>query len=132
MKKFFVILFFLPFFGCTYSPFKEQYKEKGKIIWNHNNTNKVYEENLEIVFVKVKEAIKDNGQEIKNEYIEKGSAGVETRTLKITLEEIQKNLIEATIKANSLKNKELAEKVMKEITIKINSVEYNKQGKAVN
>jgi 23S rRNA maturation-related 3'-5' exoribonuclease YhaM len=131
MKKFFVILFFLSFFGCNPSPFKDEYKERSKI-WSQNKKNRVYQESLKTVFDKTKDAIKEHGENIKNEYIEKYTALVETNNLKATLKEIQTNLVEVTIKANSLKNKELAEKITNEITIKINSVEFDKQGKVVN
>jgi len=131
MKKFFVILFFLSFFGCNLSPFKDEYKERSKI-WSQNKKNRVYQESLKTVFDKTKEAVKEHGENIKNEYIEKYTALVETNNLKVTLKEIQTNLVEVTIKANSLKNKELSEKITNEITVKINSVEFDKQGKVVN
>jgi hypothetical protein len=88
--------------------------------------------NRDLHIAKAKEAIKRHGEDVKNEYIEEGIAGLETNRLKVTLKKLQTNLVEATIRANSLKNKELAEKVINEITARVNSVEYYKQGKVVN
>jgi hypothetical protein len=131
MKKFLPILFFLPFLGCTVSPFKEVQEQEGALP-SQTKATRIYQESLVRVFEKASETVKEKEGAVVDEGIEGKSAWVEGKRIRVTLNETETNKIEVAVRAGILKNKDAAEDLLYSIDLKINSIEYNKEGKAIN
>jgi len=131
MKIFFAILVFLCFLGCSASPFK-QVESQSKVSWSQNKTVKIYEDSLTKVFEKFKEAMREEEEAIIYERIEEDSAWIEGKKIKIVIKQLKFSRAEVTVKANLPRNLETAENILNRANAKINSIEYNNEGKAIN
>lgn len=130
MKKIFVLLIFFSFLGCSVNPFIKESEEV--VPWTQNKMSVYYDENVRTVFLKAKRVLEEDGETIKYESIEGSNASIETNKLRMLVCLKDEKSTELIIKANSTKNRKYAEEILKKLTIEINSVEFNKEGKPIN
>lgn len=130
MKKFFVFLAFFAFFGCQQSPFKEDTPKNG-VVTSQNKAVCEYEEDFLVVFEKVKKALEECGEKVNKECLEKKIAWIETKKFKVTVEETGSGRVKVAVRSIVPRSKDQLSKIAKSIEYKVNSIEYNKEGKPV-
>lgn len=129
MKFFYVILLAFAFLGCSVSPFdnsKESFKPTRE--WNHNRLNTTFKEDYEQVRWKTQEVVYEKGIESDEEYSDPEIAWIDAKGMKITIQKKADKEAEVEIKLGILGDRALAEDLMKDIELKVNTVEYDDEG----